>query len=862
MNYFKKEDIVDIKTLIRDDIKFYAHIDKDKNETLQDHINLCNKYFLTINKAKNLGSIFSNFEKLYLNELNDSHIKLFKKLVINTINFHDIGKINPIFQSVKMNNKILDKRIECGISSKHSILSSVLYIDYFIDEINEIKNIDKDAYRLLSQILFLNAYIISRHHSRLSDFEEFVSCFNWERDGDAHKAIEFFNENYRDIYKNEVDMSSKKLYKKCNNVRKWLSKNNKEESIYIYTYTKLLYSLLVACDFYATGEFMNGVEIKEFGEISDISEFYNIYKDSLIYKSIRNYEKNEYKKEKDLCNEKNINVLRSEMFLDAEKELVENIRNDVFFLEAPTGSGKSNVSMNLSFKFLEEDKSIKKIYYIYPFNTLIEQNIKSLEKIFKIEEDDKKDIKSVLDNIAVINSISPIKMDKKIVKNEENTEESDYKYYAKALLNRQFLNYPMILSTHVSLFNTMFNSTKESSFGFHQLANSVIVLDEIQSYKNTIWSEIIIFFKGFAKLLNIKIIIMSATLPNLNYLTYSDENTIKLIRDREKYFSNPLFKNRVNVNYELIDKNIEEIYDHIKNNSSKNKKILIEFIKKQSAYDFYNKLVEDEYINSKVELLTGDDNVVERDRILKSIESTDNIILVATQVIEAGVDIDMDIGYKDISKLDSEEQFMGRINRSCKKDGVVYFFNIDKADNIYKNDIRINKKFTLAEPSMREILVNKNFKNYYNPVLNSLITNYNESLSEYNLEDFFKKCVGVLSFEKVESRMKLIEEDMWSMSVYLSRTIELKDKTILDGNEVWENYNNLLKDSKLEYAKREVELSRARSLLNYFIYQVKKCDLVYNDRIGDLYFIEDGENYFKDNKVDKDKLVTGIGDFI
>mgnify|MGYP000169888704 CR=1 FL=1 len=49
------------------------------------------------------------------------------------------------------------------------------------------------------------------------------------------------------------------------------------------------------------------------------------------------------------------------------------------------------------------------------------------------------------------------------------------------------------------------------------------------------------------------------------------------------------------------------------------------------------------------------------------------MILVATQVIEAGVDIDMDIGFKDISRLDSEEQFMGRINRSGKKDGVVYF---------------------------------------------------------------------------------------------------------------------------------------------------------------------------------------------
>ena len=46
----------------------------------------------------------------------------------------------------------------------------------------------------------------------------------------------------------------------------------------------------------------------------------------------------------------------------------------------------------------------------------------------------------------------------------------------------------------------------------------------------------------------------------------------------------------------------------------------------------------------------------------------------ATQVVEAGIDIDMDIGYKDISKLDSEEQFIGRINRNFKRKGVVLFF--------------------------------------------------------------------------------------------------------------------------------------------------------------------------------------------
>ncbi|MCR1823277.1 CRISPR-associated helicase Cas3', partial [Terrisporobacter muris] len=482
-------------------------------------------------------------------------------------------------------------------------------------------------------------------------------------------------------------------------------------------------------------------------------------------------------------------------------------------------------------------------------------NIKTMRNIFGSNED-------IFNNIAVINSINPIKIEKNTVNKEESTEEFDYKYYAKALLNRQFLNYPMILTTHVSLFNTMFDNSKESSFAFYQLANSVIVLDEIQSYKNTIWTEIITFLKGFAKMLNMKVIIMSATLPDLNYLTDAVEKTTNLIENRDKYFNNSLFKNRVEVKYDLIDKDIEELYEHVKNKSFSKRKIIVEFIKKQSAYDFYNNLKEDEEIKSKIELITGDDNSIERQRILNIVDESDDIILVATQVVEAGVDIDMDIGYKDISKLDSEEQFMGRINRSCKKTGTVYFFNIDKADFIYKNDLRMNKEFTLENKTMKEILINKNFEDYYLPVLNALKSSYNQSLCEFNLDEFFSKDVGGLNFKQIKSRMELISEDMWSMSVYLSKIIETEEGIVLDGNEIWHNYKRLLSDKKMKYAKKEVKLSEARSLLNYFIYQVKKADITYNDRVGKLYFIEDGEKYFKDGKVDKEKLITGIGDFI
>lgn len=847
MTYFNNSNLIEISSLIIDKYTFYAHLKDEKKETLKEHTDLVNKYLKKIVNAKNIDKIFENYEENCLEDLSEEGKKVFRKLLINTFNFHDIGKINPNFQLRKMTNDIGNTNMFQDVHSKHSILSAILYIDYFISDVEKLDRVSKN---ITIEYLFLNAYVISRHHSGLDSFEKFLDRFLEDSGDEAEACVEIFSNNNIDFYKREYKMGIKKF----KGIVKFLKgEKDLESAINTYIYVKLVFSLLVASDFYATSEFMSGTKLENFGEIHGIDEFYNKYKETEVYNSIRSYENNKYEKSKDLLKERNINVLRTEMFLDAEKELIKNIDNNIFFLEAPTGSGKSNVSLNLSFKLLEDRNSLRKIYYVYPFNTLVEQNKISMEKIFGKESE-------ITNKVAVINSITPVKMEEKIM--DDKDEDGKIEYYSKALLNRQFLNYPMILTTHVSLFNTMFNSSKESSFAFHQLANSVVVLDEIQSYKNIIWSEIITFLKGFAKILNMKVIIMSATLPDLNYLTGSSTNTCNLIKDREKYFSNPLFKNRVTISYELMDKGIDEVYNHVKNKSLEGKKLLVEFIKKKSAYDFFNRLKEDEEIQCKVELISGDDNAIERERILELVTKTPNIILVATQVIEAGVDIDMDIGYKDISKLDSDEQFMGRINRSCKKDGIVYFFNYDETKGIYRDDVRANKDYSLLNEGMKKILVDKNFCEYYKPVLKGIREQYNKSFSDSNLKDFFKNSVGKLRFLEIEKRMELISDDMWSISVFIARELETQNKTILDGREIWESYRALLSDNSLDYAEKEVKLSEIRALLNYFIYQVKKSDIIYNDRLGELYYIEDGEKYFKDGKIDKEKLITGIGDFI
>jgi CRISPR-associated endonuclease/helicase Cas3 len=845
--YFNYKKSIDITKIINKNYLILAHTKEDNIETLKNHTKLALEYFSKIIKTKNLKSVFSKIEEEFLQDYPTEHIELFKEMIVNTITLHDIGKVNAYFQKNRLNNDLGIRGCGKYKNSHHSILSAIIYIDYYFSIIKNIKKPNRDQ---LLDFMMLNAYIITRHHGDLTSWETFKKKFKEDEEGFKLLTEQFILYNQTLNKKIEVKLSY--IYKIFDILNKWEKQYSNEQRSYRYIYERFMLSMLTACDFYATTEFINDVKIKDFGIIDDVEEFYSIYIKGEINKSIRDYEKNNYGKIKDFSKIKNINILRNEIFLDAERKLIENLESDIFYLEAPTGSGKSNCATNLSFTLIKQDKTKNKIIYVYPFNTLVEQNINSLQKVFENEKD-------IFNKIAVINSVEPIKT------NDNEEELSCIEYYTKALLNREFLNYPMILTTHVTMFNYLFGVSKENNFPLHQIANSVIVLDEIQSYKNIIWGEIITFLTSYAKLLNIKIIIMSATLPNLDKLTLSKGKTVRLIENRGKYFENPLFKNRVRVDYQLLESDniIEDLYSHVKTMSKYGKKILIEFICKNSAYAFYNKLKEDKEIMLEVELMSGDDNIGERDRIINRVKNTSSIILVATQVIEAGVDIDMDIGYKNISMLDSEEQFLGRINRSCKKENcIVYFFKIDDVKDVYRiEDVRKNKDITIEDEKIRDILEHKKFDEFYQLVIERL-DKITSGFNELNINDFFSNKVGRLEFKDIEERLRLISLQDNKISVYLSSMLTVKDEE-LDGEKIWHEYKHLLEDTTLNYAQRKVQLSEIRSKMNNFIYEIRyKYGFVYNERIGDLFFIENGEEYFKDGKLDKDRFINQIGEFI
>lgn len=830
----KFEDIFDFQ----DKYKYLAHIKDNREETLQEHTELANKYFEKIIEYKNLKSFFERIKNIL--NLKNQEEKLYYKMIDDVVNFHDFGKINSQFQIDKMlNEEILKMEDEYNISgvlgSDHSLLSASMFIAYYFGKITDlIEIVETKKIVILFEILFALSYVISKHHGNLDSFEEYIEKLSRNNDENILKELKNISVSNGGILL-QAFLEKETITIFFNFIETYISERKKKENISsheamsIFVFTKMMFSLLVASDYYSTNEFMQEIKYENFGNMGNIDTIKKEYENSEIIKSIRDKEKN------GIPNDEDINNFRTKIFLEAEKNLEKNKENNIFFLEAPTGSGKSNTALNLSLKLLDKDR--KKIFYVYPFNTLVEQNMNTLKNIFENNEE-------VIKNIAVVNSVTAL--------TNKDSRDIPIEEYSDILMDRQFLNYPFIVTTHVGIFNSLVGNTKEDCMPFYQLANSVIVFDEIQAYKNTIWTEIIKILNSYAKLMNIKIIIMSATLPNLSYLLDEEENNIsKLIENRDEYFNNAIFKNRVEVNYDLLSEQkieYEELLQHIIENSLNSQKILIEFISKNDAKKFYEFCENNEDLNVDYEILilTGEDNKARRNSIIKKINSKDKkIILISTQLIEAGVDIDVDVGYKNISGLDNEEQFLGRINRSCKKSGKAYFFYLTDAKKVYKNSVIIENKLNLFSDEMKDVLENKNFDVFYSKVLEILKRKAKEKINNDNFETiiFNKK------FKLLKERMKLIEEQDDKKTYFFNRT--LTDEEIeeigenIDGSEVWERYVDILKEEN--YAKKIVELSKIREKMMYFLYEVKKnTELNYSDIKGSIIYIDDGDEYFTD----------------
>jgi CRISPR-associated endonuclease/helicase Cas3 len=829
--------LIDFKGYVRNIENFSAHTPGKahtvkKDEPLIDHMDLTIAYFQRLCADKGIDAIINKIIGRLTIEgepLPYEYKSLIYKLFVNAIYLHDAGKINPAYQiNVLGNQKSGGNR---KLTEKHSIFSALIYIDIFTPEI---KNIKKKLLRnYMFNILYSFAYSISRHHGSLNNTESFINDLFKAQENARRGVLAYYKSNTLDKLDFTENGDKNPFGNRFYDI--WEIEPTK-----FYILNKLLFSLIITCDYYSTYSYLCDNEVN-MGYIDRSVDWDSVYINSGLYKEIQ-------QKKLSVLSEPvrklDMNGLRTRIFLEAEQGLKSNTDNNIFYLEAPTGSGKTNTSINLMLKLLEADKGIKNVFYIFPFNTLVEQTAASLKEYFGSD-------------VAVINSITPI-----IANQTKNGDDSVIDFDA-GYLNRLFFHYPLSVTSHINLFNALFGITRENLYMLPRLCGSIIIMDEIQCYKNKIWREIVIMLQKYAELLNIKIIIMSATLPRLDYMLGVNVTGFKsLLANSNQYYENEAFKNRVLLDTSLLSEGkitLEALADAVILKYKANRgKCLIELIKKSTARKFFNlikaKLDESGLEDVNLFELTGDDNIFTRKAIIAQIKQLNNVIVTATQVIEAGVDIDMDYGFKNISLIDSEEQFLGRINRACEKPGCrVSFFMADEPEDVYKNDNRI--QFTLKDEKMLGYLISKDFHSYYDSIMDILLNKTNKSNTQ-NIEAFKNKLL-FLNYKDVHEHMKLIDNtDVQLFLAYKAEIISDGGNKIIDGRIIWQEYKELCTDKTLGFAEHQIKLSQLGEKISYFTYNVsvKQAEAFHDEHFG-FYYIENGEDFIEDGKFMREKFI-------
>lgn len=382
-------------------------------------------------------------------------------------------------------------------------------------------------------------------------------------------------------------------------------------------------------------------------------------------------------------------------------------KSHISILDMPTGSGKTLCSLKLA---LESGK--KRIIYVIPYTSIIEQTANKFEKMFG-------DVLPVLQHHSNYSYDGNTEEEKKTVEKLKRTCEN--------------WDAPLIITTSVQFFQSIYHYKGSALRKLHNLRDSVIVFDEIHLIPTELLRPCLKAVGYITKYLNSEALFLSATMPDYSKLFdkfLPDVNYNKLVTDRTnfKYFKKCEYKDMGKTSLETIAEN-----------ASRCKNALIVVNTKKTSAELYS-LVQGEKYH-----LSANMTPAHRSRVIEvvrnKLENGEHITVVSTSLVEAGVDLDFNTVFRQLSGLDSILQAGGRCNREGKDDkGYVYVFDIDET---YRKGsdlaMRINKTKGLLE-KYQDITSYDCIKEYYDGIFDfnqsriaeNSIAKYNEQSNSFD----------------------------------------------------------------------------------------------------------------------------------
>jgi len=550
-----------------------------------------------------------------------------------------------------------------------------------------------------------------------------------------------------------------------------------------------------------------------------------------------------------------INALRNNFLHDIVHNDQIKPENHFYTITAPTGIGKTFGCLafaNQLIKKLPENKA--RIIYCLPYTSIIDQNHAEFENIIRFIHQEAYDLKPER------YLLKHHHLSEKIIRNRTNTDMNEipsYKDYLDDCLFVESWESAFIVTTFVQFFETIIGHRNRLLKKLHNIVNSVVILDEVQNIDPEYYQLLRQTLDVFGKRFNTYFLLITATQPEI--LDIKKSGSIELI-DSEQYMKHSLF-NRVDLQIIKKGQFIEKfIQDFCHTFSDQN--CLIVLNTKKSAIKIFNELkanTKSYKIVCLTTLLTPGDRKSKISQIKKAIHKNERIIVVSTQLIEAGVDLSFKTVYRDFGPVDSIVQVAGRCNRNGEygiKGGKMIVVRLYNEKNVYY--------YAQVYPSIlsqfvEKTLINDTYeskdfadisKKYYEQFdfqgkSNSLL----RALQELNYDTSMKNQIPVKDFKLIQSYN--------DESVYILTTPESQnnmERLLLlrkDLNEKADNekqadlleiekYKMLLKDFQISLRKDEIQaynetcVIKECGYIKYISYEQQQM-YAYDPDIGFLY---------------------------
>jgi CRISPR-associated endonuclease/helicase Cas3 len=315
----------------------------------------------------------------------------------------------------------------------------------------------------------------------------------------------------------------------------------------------------------------------------------------------------------------------------------------LFSLTVPTGGGKTFSSMAFALRRAVLDPSVRRIIVVIPFLSIIEQNAKAYRDAFG------EDV--ILEHHSGAFSSG------------ETTDEK----YANPAQRPEFENWdaPIVVTTSVRFFECLFSNHPRDLRRFHNIASSIVILDEVQTLPRKFVATTLSVLKGMADAWQTTFVFSTATQPALEQsgnATAKDprfpSGTLgEIIKEPALLFAG---LRRVNTEWRSGEMSWGEVAAEVGAESQ----ALVIVNTRGAAIKLYNelrRLTADclHLSNNMCPVHRLERLKLIRDRVGKGLPC----IVVATQLVEAGVDIDFPVVWRALGPLDSIAQAAGRCDR-------------------------------------------------------------------------------------------------------------------------------------------------------------------------------------------------------